>query len=728
MDDKKIIDFELHIKHLNVQINNLKHEIRVRDEAINAIHKSKSWKITKPLRKIYELINFLKKSSKINIKIKAKLHEKYLDLNELKFANYSKWYNKHNPIVSLIILNYNKPDYTLACLESVFKNTKNYPYEIILVDNGSTIESKNCFNAISGKIKIISLSENRFFGEGNNIGFEACSGQYVVFMNNDITTTDNWLEPLISKLENDASIGAVGPKLVYPDGRLQEAGADISSLGESIQFGKGADPFDPKYNIEKYVTYVSAACIALRKNTFQNVLGFDLMFEPAYYEDVDLCLKIKQAGLEILYTPASTIIHHENITSREFANELKIHSVIAANKEKFLTRWSDYLSDNKMIINSLSKDDVKLEFDLKKKNILLYTPYPLTPGGGERYFLTISSLLSCDYNVVLATPEKYSRIRLLTLGRELDIDLSKIHNGNLESLRNIEFAYSFLLGNELFPTVELNGLINFYICQFPFPQDKQALERDKKNINNVKTVILYSNFVKECFDKKIKSKGILISSKIISPPANLFNFEITDLEFKTKSIISVGRFFVGGHNKRHDVIIEAFKSMYENDKEIELNLVGSVPADPVHLTYLNELKKSAVGYPIYFHINSSPENLEHLYKRSSIYWHMAGYNINVDIEPHKCEHFGISIIEAMSAGCVVMAYDAGGPATLIDHGINGYKFKKITDLTSLSTDILLEKISINKIAILRTNAINYSKKYSTEIFKSHINKLITEFN
>jgi GT2 family glycosyltransferase/glycosyltransferase involved in cell wall biosynthesis len=725
--DNKLIsidEYKLHINHLNIHINDLNNEINNHKETIREIYNSKSWTITKPLRKIYELVKFKKKQKRES---KAQLLEKYIKLNNLKFKNHTKWYDSKNPMVSLVVLNYNKPDYTLECIKSIFEKTESFSYEIVLVDNGSTAESKECFNAISQRVKYINLSENRFFGEGNNIGFEFCSGEYIVFMNNDITTTDNWLQPLISKLKNNDSVGAVGPKLVYPDGRLQEAGADITPLGESIQFGKGKNPFDSIYNIEKSVTYVSAACVALRKTTFKSVLGFDLMFEPAYYEDSDLCLKIKQLGLEIIYIPSSTIIHHENVTSREFSSQLKIHSVIASNKEKFLTRWAEYLNNKTFppILKNYSSD-LEIKYYDEKKNILMYTPYPLTPGGGERYFLTICSLLSEQYNVFLKTPEIYSRIRLLTLGRELNINLTKIHNGNTSKYKNIPFQYSFLLGNELFPTIKLNALINFYICQFPFPQNRTSLDNTKDNIKIIKSVILYSNFVKECFDTKIQEREISITSKIIPPPTNLYNLTRDDFHTKTKSIISVGRFFIGGHNKRHDLIIKAFKLLHKIDSDIELHLVGSVPSDPVHLSHLNQLKESASNYPIYFHINSSPENLEYLYRKSSLYWHMAGFEINVQTEPHKCEHFGISIVEAMSAGCVVMAYDAGGPASLINHGSNGYKFTNLTELTTLSADILLERICTKKITILRNNAINYSRNYSTEIFQANIKNLISE--
>ncbi|MDO9535816.1 MAG: glycosyltransferase, partial [Bacillota bacterium] len=254
------------------------------------------------------------------------------------------WYDAEQPDVSLIVLNYNKPAMTLACIESLWRQTQGYRYEIVLVDNGSTPENVMALAPAEAGARIVRTGVNRYFGEGNNLGCEAARGRYVVFLNNDIIATPGWLEPLIRRLENDPGIGATGPQLVSPDGRLQEAGAEIGATGDEQRYGRDADPFDPAYAVERDVMYASAAALAMRKDTFERVLGFDLYYEPAYYEDCDLCLKIRQLGLKVLYCPDARIIHIENATSMDqMGDKFKLKELVMLNRGRFLARWQPVL-------------------------------------------------------------------------------------------------------------------------------------------------------------------------------------------------------------------------------------------------------------------------------------------------------------------------------------------------------------------------------------------------
>ena len=107
------------------------------------------------------------------------------------------WYREDAPAVSLIILNFNKSHLTAECLRSVWRHTEGYPYEIVVVDNGSDTEDFAALTAISGPFRLVRLQTNRFFGEGNNIGAESARADLVCFMNNDIIVTPHWLEPLM---------------------------------------------------------------------------------------------------------------------------------------------------------------------------------------------------------------------------------------------------------------------------------------------------------------------------------------------------------------------------------------------------------------------------------------------------------------------------------------------------------------------------------------------------
>ena len=233
------------------------------------------------------------------------------------------WYREDAPAVSLVILNFNKAYLTAECLRSVWRHTQGYPYEIVVVDNGSDAEDFAALTAISGPFRLVRLQTNRFFGEGNNIGAESARADLVCFMNNDIVVTPHWLEPLMQVRERHADCGAVGPKFIYPDGSLQEAGALIDAAGDAKRLGHGADASDEAYNRLREVDYISAATLLLSRADFESVLGFDLAWNPAYYEDTDLCLKISSRGLKIYYCPTSTVVHHESVTTSDTSQPLR---------------------------------------------------------------------------------------------------------------------------------------------------------------------------------------------------------------------------------------------------------------------------------------------------------------------------------------------------------------------------------------------------------------------
>jgi len=228
----------------------------------------------------------------------------------------------------------------------VWKHTKDVKYEIIVVDNGSELYDKQLLKQNTSYYKLIELSKNRFFGEGNNIGSENAKGKYLVFLNNDAFVTPNWLMPLISAVSSE-EVAAAGPKFLYPDGRLQEAGAYINSDGTAFQRGKFDDPNKPEYNSALEVDYCSAACLIAKHDLFNKVLGFDFCWEPGYYEDTDLCFKLKALNKKIMYVPSSKIFHLENLTF----SGLKLNDIVDINREKFVRRYKNILNNKITMVN-----------------------------------------------------------------------------------------------------------------------------------------------------------------------------------------------------------------------------------------------------------------------------------------------------------------------------------------------------------------------------------------
>jgi GT2 family glycosyltransferase len=147
----------------------------------------------------------------------------------------------------------------------------------------------------------------------------------------------------MSLFENSERIGAVGPKMLFPDGRLQEAGAYIYENGASLQVGL-TEPYHPEEVLTaRPVDYCSAACLAVRRQLFDVMGGFDPLFTPAYYEDADLCLRMTLLGFHVYYCPSSTVIHIGGETSRTVWDLDRMNRIIEANRARFLRRWGSWL-------------------------------------------------------------------------------------------------------------------------------------------------------------------------------------------------------------------------------------------------------------------------------------------------------------------------------------------------------------------------------------------------
>jgi GT2 family glycosyltransferase len=264
--------------------------------------------------------------------------ELYKDIGERQKVRFPE----SNPYASIIIPAHGQLDFTLRCLHSLSQCGDASLFEVILVDDASTDASGSVLPAIEG-LRYLRNIDNRGFIASCNAGAALARGEFLVFLNNDTIVQPGWLDTLLRTFSSHPDTGLAGSKLVYPDGRLQEAGGIVFADGSAANYGRFEDPGDPRFNFVREADYCSGAAIALRRRVFVELGGFDAHYAPAYYEDTDLAMRVRQRGLKVRYQPASMVVHFEGASSgTDIGTGIKAFQ--ARNQAKFFERWQAELA------------------------------------------------------------------------------------------------------------------------------------------------------------------------------------------------------------------------------------------------------------------------------------------------------------------------------------------------------------------------------------------------
>jgi len=214
--------------------------------------------------------------------------------------------------VSIVVPVYENVEVTLRCLDAIARNTPHAMIDVVVVDDASSTATAEALGRVRG-VRLVRNERNLGFLGSCNRGASEARGEFILFLNNDTRVTPGWLDGLLDAARS-GRVGAVGSKLVYPDGSLQEAGGIIWSDASGWNFGRGDDPEAPEYNVRREVDYCSAASLLVRRDLFERVGGFDERFSPGYYEDTDLCFSLREQGFATLYEPTSVVVHYEGAT------------------------------------------------------------------------------------------------------------------------------------------------------------------------------------------------------------------------------------------------------------------------------------------------------------------------------------------------------------------------------------------------------------------------------
>jgi GT2 family glycosyltransferase len=396
--DGKIADLEDEVVRRGVWGSSLNLQLIEAQKNIHRILQSNSWKITRALREIRRWIDSpreqLSRYKKFSLKLVVKIYQ-LLPLSGKNKITIKYFLSKHfreililagvspvgdrgndsprkkltiaqteclieddlnknlssidiktnsKPLISIIIPVYGKIHYTLQCLSSISLNLPEVPFEVLVIDDCSPGESWRVLSGIPG-IRFFRNKTNQGFIRTCNFGASEARGEYFHFLNNDTRVTSGWLDELHQTFTRFPGTGLVGSKLIYPDGRLQEAGCIVWRDGSAWNFGKFQNPELPVYSYSREVDYCSAASILVPRHLFEELGGFDEKYCPDRYEDSDLALKVRDKGYRVIYQSMSKVIHYEGIsvgTDDDASENVKTYR--EQNSKIFFERWSKRLS------------------------------------------------------------------------------------------------------------------------------------------------------------------------------------------------------------------------------------------------------------------------------------------------------------------------------------------------------------------------------------------------
>jgi glycosyltransferase involved in cell wall biosynthesis len=275
-----------------------------------------------------------------------------------------------NPKVTIIIPNKDNIDILDVCVKSILNKSRYGNYDILIVENNSTetatFEYYNQIKETYSNIDVITYPDEFNYSRINNFAARHSSGEYLLFLNNDTEVISNdWIERLLEYTQR-SDVGITGSKLYYPDDTIQHGGVIVGIAGSTghsfLNMPKESYGYSSRLITVQNYSAVTAACMMMRKEVFNEINGFDEQYAIAY-NDMDLCLRVREKGYLIVWTPFSELYHHECKT-RGYNDTLEKQSVCMRETDLFMRRWHDILDSGDPYYNknlSLKKYDFSIK-------------------------------------------------------------------------------------------------------------------------------------------------------------------------------------------------------------------------------------------------------------------------------------------------------------------------------------------------------------------------------
>ena len=354
-----------------------------------------------------------------------------------------------NPRASIIIPVHNQWFTTLKCLQALQRNCDRTPFEIILVDDGSSDSTFEAASQIRG-IQIIRIHSNVGYLRATNLGATYANSEYLILLNNDTEPVSGWLDELVSFLDKNPEVAIGGSTLLYPDGSLQESGAQIFAGGNAWNLGRGGNPSDGQFRFPREVDYASAASIVVRKTFWDMTGGFDEQFAPAYCEDSDLCMTAWKLGFKVFLIPNSWVIHHEGVShGTSTSSGLKKYQV--KNTKKMQEKWVEELTHH-------WKDNgiPRIERQRASKGIVFLVDRQLPAfnrdSGSVRSIQIAKHIMALGYHVVMTALDSSTTEKNMDDLRKIGVEVHSSYEDALRVLavRKSRISHVWLIRNEVY--------------------------------------------------------------------------------------------------------------------------------------------------------------------------------------------------------------------------------------------------------------------------------------
>jgi O-antigen biosynthesis protein len=327
-----------------------------------------------------------------------------------------------SPRVSVVIPVHGKFRLTYDCVASIAGQLPEAEFEVIVVDDASLDETLLAPLVFCGSVRVLRNERNLGFVGSCNRGAEAARGEFVFFLNNDTLVRPGWLDELVRTFDDVAGVGIAGSKLLFGDGSLQEVGGIVWRLADAWNWGRHANAEEPRFCYLRDADYVSGAALMIRTGLFRELGGFDTHFAPAYYEDTDLCFRVREQGLRVVVQPLSAVVHLEGQTAGTSVAGSGMKRYQAVNHRKFLQRWKKTLRAHRF---NAEQPALECERTVRKRAVFIdeTVPTPDLDAGSNAALQHIRSLMRLGYKVTFIPSDNLARIspyteRLQALGVE----------------------------------------------------------------------------------------------------------------------------------------------------------------------------------------------------------------------------------------------------------------------------------------------------------------------